>query len=296
MNKKYTIINSNTDPEKICIDYIFYIVIFILLIYLICLVLSNKYRDNFNNISEFFSGNVTTPKISNAQAVSNQQPNLNKPPATTVPTVPTVPVSPTLSVVQQQEQKPTIEQLYQLLKSDNAVLKDSKSYLENTLKKKDKAIYLSKYYNKVDEKSFNNEVDYINSYFANTVLPTSDFKDKRLIVDQNELNNVINEVKTYKNIYKVGDIVTQKSSINIDKDKICYADHEDKIAADPDFKKKYPDCMVCSVNPESTYKFTKSYKNTNTNIHKVCLFNQNAAPNSDILNYDGCKKVCDISV
>ena len=61
---------------------------------------------------------------------------------------------------------------------------------------------------------------------------------------------------------------------------------------DPKFMQKYQHCMVCSVNPESEYKDYNSWKKTKTNINKVCLFNFNAKPNSDILNYEGCMNNC----
>ena len=42
--------------------------------------------------------------------------------------------------------------------------------------------------------------------------------DFKVIGIDNDLNKVLNEVKTFKNMYKVGDIVTQNSSFNINAD------------------------------------------------------------------------------
>jgi hypothetical protein len=307
MNKKYTIINSNSqnDGTTFCIDYIFYIVIFILLIYIASLVIPNKYKDNFSNIYEKFGGvnssNInqsaksslnTNNKPTEIVKQSEERKNTKSESESESESRKKMNMVSTNSIV---EQRPTIEQLYQQLKSKNTILSDSNSHLEKSLKEKERAIYLSKFYNKIDEKSFNNEVDFINTNFATTILPTAELTGKKIISNQNELSNVLNEVKTFKNMYNVGDIVTQNSDFNITADNICYADHMDKLAADPEFKKKYPNCMVCSVNPESNYKFTNSYKNTKTNINKVCLFNPNASANSDEFNYDGCAKVCSVN-
>ena len=135
---------------------------------------------------------------------------------------------------------------------------------------------------------------FINDDFVDIRLPESDFKGKVLISTPAQWKDLLAKANSYKNLYKPGDVVIKPSNYNISKDTICYKDYETHLANDPNFKKKYPECMVCSVNPDEDYKSTKSWKNTQTNIHKVCLFNPNAPNDSTILNYNGCKNLCSI--
>ena len=247
MNKKYTIVNANS--QNSCVDYFFYIIIFILLIYLcINIITNNNYRNILTNIHERFDMMNMLPASSCSS--SNEY------------------------------------------KRENEMLKENEKMLQDTLKKKERAIFLSKKYNKVAEKSIDNEIDFINTYMQKTVLPTDSFDNKIIVTNEQQLNNLINQTKMFKNIYKVGDRVTTNSDFKINKDDICYNDHQDKILKDPNFKQKYPSCMVCNINPEKSYKNTKSWENTKTNIHKVCLFNDNAQPHTDVLTYDGCAKMC----
>lgn len=53
--------------------------------------------------------------------------------------------------------------------------------------------------------------------------------------------------------------------------------------------------MVCSINDDKYYEEHKSWKNTKTNIKEVCLYNENVEPYSEILDYQGCKKLCKIN-
>lgn len=184
------------------------------------------------------------------------------------------------------------QQVTQELQSDNLLLKQDKLILQETLDKYKRDLYLINNYKKVDDDSFNDINEYINDYTYNTIYPSTNLKNKKIIENQNDLDKVLEEAKTFKNIYKTGEIVTLNSSFNINKNKICYNDYEQNILNNPDFTKKYPECMVCSINPDDSYKKTKSWKNTKTNIHKVCLYNPTAEPNSDVLDYNGCKKLC----
>jgi hypothetical protein len=186
----------------------------------------------------------------------------------------------------------TIEQQLLHARAQNNALKMSKETLEDSMRKQARALFLANNYYKIDNSSFNNEVSFINDDFVDIRLPASDFSGKTLISSQQEWNDLISKANGYKNLYKPGDVVIKPSEYNISKDTICYKDYETHLSNDPNFKKKYPECMVCSVNPDADYKNTKSWKNTKTNIHKVCLFNPNAPADSSILNYDGCRKLC----
>ena len=325
MNKKYTIINTNSNSQKFNVDYFFYIVILFLIIYLIFSLITNNYKDNFVSNLENFTDNLIQSAIPNTQPntqpnmqankgdinLSNTQANMQ---ANMQANKGDIILSNTQANMQANMQanihtnkgdiilsntqsniKPSLKQLYEKTKIDNMILQESKNLLEKNLKKQERAVYLSSIYNKVDESSFENELDYINTYFSNTILPTNSFENKKIISNEHELDNLIHEAKNFKNIYSVGDIVTNNSNFNIKKDNICYKDHLDHIANDLTFKEKYPECMVCSINPNSSYLDTKSWKNTKTNIHKVCLFNPDAKSHSDILNYEGCKKSCSIN-
>lgn len=271
MNKKYTIVNSSLNDSEMCVDYFFYIVIIILIIYLITQYVLSDYKDNFNsNINENFSNDSSID--------------------TTAESKPIVGIK-TSSEVKTQ---PNLELQLQEIKLQNDALKMSKEALEESIKKQERALFLAHNYYRIDDDSFNNEVAFINGNFSDIRLPESDFKNKILISGITDLNKLMQRTSQYKNLYKVGDIVLHSSDNNISKDDICYKDYSANIKKDEDFKKKYPECMVCSVNPESDYKNTPSWKNTKTNIHKVCLFNPNAPNDSTTLNYSGCKKLCGV--
>ena len=292
MNKKYTIVNTNFGDSEFCIDYFFYIVIFILAIYLVIQFMSTNYKDNFSNYKENFelinfnnsSATSATAEATPATSISNQNKINMK-----------VVTKRIFNTTPSEGQPLTIEQQLQEAKTQNNALKVSKETLEESMRKQARALFLSNNYYKIDNSSFNNEISFINDDFVGIRLPASDFKGKTLISTQAEWNNLISKANEYKNLYKVGDVVIKPSEYNISKDTICYKDYETHLSNDPNFKKKYPECMVCSINPDSDYKNTKSWKNTKTNIHKVCLFNPNAQPNSTILNYDGCRKLCSIN-
>lgn len=306
MNKKYTIVNVNSNDSDFCIDYFFYIVIFILVIYFVIQFMSINYKDNFSNYKENFQNNNNTnnPTLNDALNItalgtsvgsSSQQPNLslsipNKSLASSVPDN----MSVSTSVDTLNPQNLTVDQQLQLFKTQNNTLKMSKDALEDSIRKQARALFLANNFYKIDDSSFNNEVNFINDDFADIRLPESDFNNKTLISTQQDWNNLLTKASGYKNLYKPGDVVIKSSDYNISKDTICYKDYETHLSNDPSFKTKYPECMVCAVNPDADYKNTKSWKNTKTNIHKVCLFNPNAPNNSTILNYTGCKNLCNI--
>jgi hypothetical protein len=306
MNKKYTIVNSNLNGVNECIDNLFYIIIFILLIYLATQIFSINYKENFLNteanielkpemntaIIATASAQPITPKVNLVESKPvEQKPEMN---TAIIATASAQPITPKVNLVESKpvEQKLTIEQELQEAKSLANTLKVSKETLEESIKKQARALYLANNYYKIDDSSFNDQSNFINNDFMDVKLPKSDFKNKILISTQAEYNDFIAKASNYKNLYKVGDVVVNPSNYNITKDNICYKDYEKHLAIDPEFKQKYPECMVCSINPNTDYKNTKSWEKTKTNIHKVCLFNSNAPNDSSILNYDGCKKLC----
>jgi hypothetical protein len=289
MNKKYTIVNSGLDGSNLCIDNFFYIVIFILAIYLVIQLISTNYKDNFSNYKEnfesgfgSFGGSALNQTAQASPATSTSPQNIANIAAKVTTTTPS------------ENQKLTLEQELQEAKTLANALKVTKETLEENMKKQARSLFLANNFYKVDDGSFNNELTFINDDFVDIRLPESDFKDKVLISTPAQWKDLLSKAGSYKNLYKPGDVVIKPSNYNISKDTICYKDYETHLANDPNFKKKYPECMVCSVNPDEDYKSTKSWKNTQTNIHKVCLFNPNAPNDSTILNYNGCKNLCSI--
>jgi hypothetical protein len=284
MNKKYTIVNTGLDDSKLCIDNFFYILIFILAIYLVIQIITTNYKDIFSNHKEKFENSAISTTAQSTPVTSTSGQNI----ANTTPTISTntnITISP---------ENLSIEQELQTAKSTLNTLKISKEILEDSMKKQARALYLSKNFYQIDDSSFNNEVSFINNDFTDIRLPQSDFSGKTLINTPSEWNNVISKANSYKNLYVPGDVVIKPSEYNISKDTICYKDYETHLTNDPTFKQKYPECMVCSINPDTDYKNTKSWTNTKTNIEKVCLFNPNATNNSTNLNYNGCRNLCGI--
>lgn len=293
MNKKYTIVNSGLDGSNLCIDNFFYIVIFILAIYLVIQLVSTNYKDNFSNYKENFENDISIGdgiQLGGALSLTAQAP-----PATSTSPQNIANVTPKVRTTTPSEnQKLTLEQELQEAKTLANALKVTKETLEENMQKQARSLFLANNFYKVDDGSFNNELTFINDDFVDIRLPESDFKGKVLISTPAQWKDLLAKANSYKNLYKPGDVVIKPSNFNISKDTICYKDYETHLANDPNFKKKYPECMVCSVNPDEDYKSTKSWKNTQTNIHKVCLFNPNAPNDSTILNYNGCKNLCSI--
>ena len=285
-NKKYTIINTSLYSSNFCIDNFFYIVIFILLVYLAIQIIFVSSQDNFSNYKDYFDVvNATNTTAISSPATSTSPQNILN----------TITDNGALITTNATIETPTSEMELQNVQSQVNALKMSKQALEENMKNQARAYYLSNNYYKIDDSSFNNELSFINDDFIDIRLPQSDFNGKSVISTNAEWNDIVSKANSYKNLYNPGDIVIKPSEYNITKDTICYKDYETHLLNDPNFKKKHPECMVCSVNPESDYKNTKSWKNTKTNIHKVCLFDPNAPANSAVLNYDGCRKLCKLN-
>lgn len=257
-------------------------------IYLVIQFMSINYKDNFSNYKENFQNNSAVNSTAEAASV------------TASPEIPSIALSTggTLGPAtnsNENQQILTMEQQLQEFKSTNNALKMSKQTLEESMKKQARALYLANNFYRIDNSSLNNEVSFINDDFVDIRLPETDFNGKTLVSTQQEWSDLLAKANEYKNLYKPGDVVIKPAEYNISKDTICYKDYETHLSNDPNFKKKYPECMVCSVNPDTDYKNTKSWKNTKTNIHKVCLFNPNAPNNSTLLNYNGCKNLCTLN-
>ena len=180
------------------------------------------------------------------------------------------------------------------LQQENVQLVYIKNTLENILSEQSRGIYLSTNYNKIDESSFNDEVNFINTDFDNINLPSIDLSNSNVISTQAELNNVLSEVSLMKNYYNSGDIVTANSTFNISKNDICYRSNGKPINPDPSFVKNYPNCMVCSTESPETLSNSNAWQHTRTNINKVCLFNPTSEANSGIPNMQQCKQFCNI--
>ena len=188
----------------------------------------------------------------------------------------------------------TPEQLMTELQSKNEQLNSMKNKLENKLEEQSKAIYLNQNFDKVDESSFNDEINFLTLEFNNTDLSQIDLSTFNVIDTSAKFNNIINEAHAFKNLYNPGDIVNTKSSFNISPDDICYRSNGKQIKSDSNFVKNYPDCMVCKVDDATNIYDSNSWKNTKTNINQVCLFNTNADANSGIPNMQQCRKLCNV--
>lgn len=348
MNKKYTIVNATLNDEEFCIDYFFYIVIFILAIYLVIQFMSTKYKDNFSNYKEDFENqeqiNSTTASsqvatsckgwscdidgqycpqgapgapnnsyvckngtwTSTADPTSNATNNKETFVSAVDSTAQSKPVTnqntsnksgvSASNTSDSQSQNLTLAQELLQAKAQNKACSNSRKTLEESMKKQARALFLSNNYFRIDDSSFNNEISFVNNDFVDIRLPESDFNGKRLIKTQQEWDNLLATVAQYQNLYKPGDIVLKTAGADVTKDKICYKSWESAMANDPKYKEKYPECMVCSINSETNYKNSKSWKNTKTNIESVCLFNADPTiQNGVVLNYDQCSKFCKIS-
>ncbi len=186
------------------------------------------------------------------------------------------------------------QETLQYLTDKNKELNTIKDTLENKLLEQSQAIYLSQNFNKVDSSSFNDELTYLLVDFADTKFPELDMGNKKIIESQSELNNVLSEAKGMKNFYKPGDIVTTSSTFGITKDNICYRQNNKPIKPTPDFMKKYPNCMVCSIEDDKNLMDTPGWKHTKTNISKVCLYDPNATSKTGTPNLAQCKTFCNI--
>jgi len=188
----------------------------------------------------------------------------------------------------------TNPELIKQLKESKVEINSLRDKILKRIEEHDKATYISKNFNKINPDSFDQELEYIDLYFKNNNLPTTDLARYKIITSQGDLEKLIFEASTFKNIYKPGEIVNTNSTFDIDKNKICYQNKNILLKNDPNFILNHPECMVCSINPPETYDKTNSWFNTKTNIKEVCLFNSNSSPNSGIPNLDDCKKFCSI--
>ena len=259
MSKKYQIINSNIDANddaynECTIFYLLYIVLFFVIIFIIYKIIFC-----FSSPKEGFE-NVFTRTI----------------PKTT---------------------SKTTQEIMNNLKQKNDELLNMENTLQNKLLEQSQAIYLSQNFNKVDESSFNDQLLFLLVDFADTRFPEINIDKKKIIDTQTELDIVFAESASMKNFYKPGDIVTANSTFGIGKNEICYRQNNIQIKPTPEFMAKYPECMVCAVEDKSNdVELTDSlgWKNTKTNISKVCLYDPKAKSNSGIPNLTQCKTFCNI--
>jgi cell division protein FtsB len=186
------------------------------------------------------------------------------------------------------------QETLQYLTDKNNELNTIKDTLKSKLLEQSQAIYLSNNFNKVDESSYNDELTFILAVFADTKFPELDMTNKKIINNESELNTALEQAKNMKNFYKPGEVVNSNSTFGITKDDICYRENNKPIKPTPEFMMKYPNCMVCSVENNDDLTNTLGWKNTKTNISKVCLYDPNANNNSGIPNLNQCKTFCNI--
>lgn len=182
------------------------------------------------------------------------------------------------------------DELYKQCMLNNEFISKKNKELEKKINDQNRMYYLKNNYDKID--NINNEL--LNKYFKNTSFPKANLKNKTIINSEQDLLKIKDDLSKYKNIYKVGDIVTQRSSENISSDDICYKDYDMNKDDNIELKNKYTNCMVCSINSPENYKNTNSWKKTKTNIKDICLYNVDATDNSPIANLSRCKKICKV--
>jgi hypothetical protein len=180
------------------------------------------------------------------------------------------------------------------IKSESNIKSDELDNLKNKLKQQNRDLYIYQNFNKIDPSSFDIELGIIKNDFYKTDLPGIDVSKYVIINSQPKLDLIINQCSSMKNYYKPGEIVTANSSLSIDKNNICYRSKGKPLDNINEVSKNYPDCMVCSVLPDSDVNDSNSWKHTKTNIDKVCLFNTNAPKDSNIPDLNQCKKFCSL--
>lgn len=262
MSKKYQIINSNidTNSNECTIFYLLYIVLFFVIIFIIYKIIFcfGYPKESFENVSTTTTNNTTNNTTNPNSTIKSPQ-----------------------DVMKELEDK-------------NKELNTIKDTLENKLIQQSQAIYLSNNFNKVDSSSFDDQLAYLLVDFADTKLPELDMEGKKIVNTQTELDTVLAEAKNMKNFYKPGDIVNSSSTFGIGKDDICYRHNNKPIKPTPEFMKKYPNCMVCAIEDDKNLTNTQGWKNTKTNISKVCLYDPNATPKTGTPNLEQCKSFCNI--
>lgn len=187
----------------------------------------------------------------------------------------------------------TLETEYNQLLIKNKELNLSKEKLKDEIKQQARNHYISSNFDKIDKESVQ-DLDILNKHFDPEGYPQINLKNYRVATNKTQMENIINEAQSFKNIYNPGDIVTDNSSFNITRDNICYRSNGKPMKVTKDFKEKYPQCMVCNTISQDELKDSDSWRNTKTNIKEVCLFNPNTTNNSGIPNLDQCKKMCNI--
>lgn len=274
MNKKYEIINLRTKDDN-TIFYVLYIVLIFVIVFIIYKLIynfipqENFYTNNYNIINK---NNTSDNNYENFQT-NNTIPSEN------------------ITNNKSSDNKLTMESLIQ----QNKELTQMKDIIQEKLDKQSKAIYISQNYNKVDSSSFDDEMIFLLDDFVNTIFPQIDIDNKKIIKTNSDLESVLNQIKQMKNFYQPGDIVKKNSTFDIDKNNICYRHDGKPIKPTQDLLNKYPECMVCSVEPSDNVYNSKAWKTTKTNINKVCLFNPTAQKNSGIPNLQDCQKFCAIN-
>lgn len=261
----------NTDTKINCfLSGLFYLILLFVVLYLITSIYHKFKLAYLSNPNENFESFLNVKSHQELNQELNQQLN--------------------------QEQNQQL-QMENLIKKNNE-LNNIKDKLKNVLDEQNKAIFLSQNYDKINSSSFDGKMDFFLTDFSNTNFPLVDIKDKKIIKTESELNNLLTKVSKMKNFYKPGEIVDAYSDFNIGPSDICYRDLKNKNV----LMEQLPNCMVCSVKsmsnqPENVNNLinSKSWKNTKTNIDKVCLFNPNAENNSGVANLEQCQKFCNIS-
>ena len=104
----------------------------------------------------------------------------------------------------------------------------------------------------------------------------------KIINSNDELLYLLSKSHRQKNIYKVGEAVTNDSTFYINKNDICY---KDIPTSD---RHLYEGCLVCSINPTNNYLKTE----TKTNINSVCLYNNKSNKDKSIPSSTLCKGLC----
>jgi hypothetical protein len=309
MNKKYQIVNSNSN-EDCTIFYLLYIVLFFVIIFIIYKVIFN-----FSNIEKFESvDNMVKSDNKNIKNVSDDDllkkienmsledlkkyadSNNSSELAEIIKSLDLDLGNKSNSSGEPNNVKKNIipGKIISRLVDKNNELEAIKNIIEDKLKEQSQAIYISENYNKINSNSWEDELSFLLVDLTNTRFPEINMDGKKIVNSQDELNTVMSEVKEMKNFYKPGDIVTANSTFGITKNDICYRADGKPIKANKEFMSKFPDCMVCSVENSKQLTNTDTWKNTRTNINKVCLFNPAAESNSGIPNLKQCQNFCGV--
>jgi hypothetical protein len=190
-------------------------------------------------------------------------------------------------------QKDDMKLKYNKLMIKNKELNVSKDKLEDKIKEQKRAFYISSNFDKIDDESFS-DLHIIARNFSSDGYPQINLKNYEVVRNKKQMEKVVNKAQGFKNMYKPGDIVDDNSSFNITRDNICYRSDGKPMKLTKEFKKKYPECMVCNLVPKKELKDSDSWRNTKTNINEVCLFNPDSENNSGIPNLKECQSMCKI--